>query len=315
MTKPRVLVSNIMMLNERERFEKKLIADGYQPIFPDVDQFLSEQELLDLVGDIDAILAGDDQITDAVLQKSLPRLKVISKWGTGVDSIDLLAAKKLGVPVHNTPGAFKDAVAEIAIGYMLDLSRFISYTNSTVRQGNWIKPRGTGLVNQTLGVIGIGAIGQGVAKRARAMDMNIIAYDPFFERHSIDSKLDVDNVDLESLLKQSDFVCLTCNLTQDNKHIINADSFKMMKPSSYIINVARGQLVCEISLTEALLNKSIAGAGLDVYETEPLPEGHPLTSMENVILGCHNANNTVAAVEYVHENTLINLYAYFNITC
>ncbi|KQW31332.1 hypothetical protein ASE36_03460 [Rhizobium sp. Root274] len=302
----RVLVSNIMMLREQSRFEKILVENGIEPFFPEVSQFLKEHELLEIIGDFDGWLAGDDQITEAVLVKALPRLKVISKWGTGLDSIDLEAARKLGIPVYNSPGAFKDAVAEVAIAFMLDLTRHIGAVDRAVRRGLWPKPSGTGLVGKTLGIIGMGAIGQGIAKRALGMDMNVIANDAQVLNLAAPLAF-IQQVELETLLQKADIVCLSCSLTSENHHMVNADSIEQMKDGAYLINVARGPLVCETDLIDALKSGKLGGAGLDVFEVEPLASDSPLKTLENVVLSSHNANNLYSATESVHANTLRNL--------
>ena len=302
----KILVSNIMMLKDIERFDKAIRSMGYEPIFPNVEQFLSEEQLLDMVGDYDGWLAGDDQITRAVLEKALPKLKVIAKWGTGIDSIDLDAAKELAIPVLNSPGAFRDAVAEVAIGYMLDLSRHITLIDRGIRLGGWPKLAGGGLIGKKLGIIGFGAIGQGVAERAIGMKMDVIAHDKYIST-SLAEFPQVNMESFEQVLNNSDFVCLCCNLSQDNIHLMNAETFKLMKSTAMVINVARGPLVDESALIKALKNNDIAGAGLDVFESEPLTSNNELLNFDNVILGSHNANNLISATEYVHQNTLNNL--------
>ena len=302
----KILVSNIMMLKDTARFERELNAKGLEAVFPKVNQYMNEAELLPIVSEFDGWLAGDDQITEAVLKAALPRLKVISKWGTGTDSIDKEAAKRLGVPVFNSPGAFRDAVAEVAIGYMLSLARDIHLIDRQVRSGQWPKPMGPGLVGKTLGIIGFGAIGKGIAERALAMKMNVQFSDPFAAN---DSLVEVKKCEsLEQLLATSDYVCLACNLSKENIHLINKDTIAQMKPGAKLVNVARGPLVNEADLIEALKSGYLSGAGLDVFEVEPLPTSSPLAAMDNVILGSHNANNMEAATEYVHGNTLKNLY-------
>lgn len=304
----KILVSNIMMLNERERFELKLKEMGYEPVFPEVNQFLKEEELLSMVGDYDGWLAGDDQITRQVLERSLPKLKVIAKWGTGIDSIDLNAAKDLGVPVLNSPGAFKDAVSEVAIGYMLNLSRHIVSIDRNIRKGDWPKPAGVGLVNRKLGIIGFGAIGQGVAERALGLKMDVMAYDSQIAE-SLAEYPQVDMLSFDDVIAQSDVICLCCNMSPENVHMINEKVIEKMRDGACIINVARGPLIDEDALIKALDTKKLSGAGLDVFEVEPLPVNSKLLSFDNVILGSHNANNLISATEFVHQNTLNNLHS------
>lgn len=301
MTRRTILVSNLMMLKERERFDAALRALGAEPIWPHVDQFLDEKACLEWAGQIDIWAAGDDRISRTVLQAHLPRLRGIAKWGTGLDSIDLQAATDLGVPVYNTPGAFADAVSEVALGYMLILTRELLNVDLAVRKGGWPKPTGFGLSGRVLGLIGLGAIGQGVARRAQSFGMEVIAHDPF---KSFQSSNEIEPLPLNTLLERADIVCLTCNLTPENIGLIDSNALSRMKPSAIIINVARGALIKEDELIAALMEGKIAGAGLDVFEVEPLPFGSALRSLPNVVLGSHNANNQRAAVEEVHLRTL-----------
>lgn len=297
MTAQNVLVSNMMMLKERVRFDREIRAMGYNPIWASVSQFLDEAECLEAVGDIDGWLAGDDAITRAVLEKALPRLKVIAKWGTGIDSIDREAAAELGVKVLNSPAAFADAVAECAIGMLLMLTRHLRNVDRDIRNGLWPKPQGMELRGSTLGLIGHGAIGRRIGELGAAFGMNVTFHDPFVE----------GSLSLEEIAANSDVVCIACALTRENRHTVDAAFLRHMKPTALLINVARGPLVNEQALIDALAAGTIAGAGLDVFEVEPVSPDNPLRAMDNVVLGSHNANNGKKAVEYVHSNTLRNL--------
>lgn len=297
MTPARVLVTNMMMIKERDRFDKEIRDRGYEPIWVDVEQFLAEDRCLDLVGDIDGWLAGDDQVTRAVLEKALPRLKVIAKWGTGIDSIDSASAKELGVPVLNAPGAFADAVAEVAIGLILMVTRHLGRIDREIRTGGWPKPQGLELKNSTLGMIGYGAIGRRIGELGAAFGMNVRFSDPF-----VDGSETVAEV-----ARAADVLCLACALTPENHHLVNADLLKTMKPGAIVANVARGPLVDTQALVEALQSGHLGGAALDVFEDEPLPADHPLLGFDNVVVSSHNANNGRGAVEAVHARTLSNL--------
>ncbi|UWQ48142.1 phosphoglycerate dehydrogenase [Leisingera aquaemixtae] len=300
----KVLVSNIMMLNERERFDALLRARGVEPVWPEVNQFMTEAQCLELAGQFDGWLAGDDQITAAVLEASQPRLKVISKWGTGIDSIDLEAAKRLGVPVCNSPGAFRDAVSEYAMGLLLAATRRLARTDRLVRQGGWPKGRFPGLTGKTMGVAGYGAIGQGVGQRARGFGMEVIAHDPYMDSAPDGTPM----VSFGQLLADADVICLCCNQTADNYHLLNAAAFEQARDGVIVVNVARGGLIDEAALTAGLRSGKVGAAALDVFETEPLPQDHPLLQFENVAVSSHNANSTIEAIEYVHANTLENLF-------
>lgn len=297
MARPKVLVSNIMMLKERPRFDAELRAMGYDPVWAEVHQFLDEAACLAAVGGIDGWLAGDDRISRAVLTAALPRLKVIAKWGTGLDSIDRAAAADLGVPVLNSPGAFADAVAECALGMTLMLTRHLAAINTAIRQGGWPKPQGMELRGGVLGMIGYGAIGRRIAELGAAFGMTVRFHDPFVS----------GSVAPLALAAEADIVCLACALTPENHHIVDATFLAAMKPTALVINVARGPLVDEAALIAALRAGQIAGAGLDVFEVEPLPASSPLLTMPNVVLSSHNANNGARTVEAVHANTLRNL--------
>lgn len=300
-----ILLTNLMMLAEEERFVAILEEKGYTVIVKRPPQFFDEDACLDMVGEIDGWLAGDDAITAHVMDKALPRLKVISKWGTGLDSIDLNAARDRNLPVLNTPAAFKDAVAEVALSYMIELARNVVRTDQHIRDGQWPKAPSLGLMGQSLGLVGFGAIGQGIARRAAAFDMNVRFYDPYFTGDADAPYQQMKT--LEEMFAVSRFVCLACNMSPENHHLMNEKTLGMMPEGSYIINVARGPLVKEEALINEMNAGRIHGAGLDVFEVEPLPLSSPLRVMDNVILGSHNANNVTSVVEAVHANTLNNL--------
>ncbi|WP_412074391.1 phosphoglycerate dehydrogenase [Tritonibacter mobilis] len=304
----KILVSNIMMINERDRFDAILRERGLTPIWPEVNQFMDEAQCLEFAGEIDGWLAGDDKITETVLKAFLPRLKVISKWGTGIDSIDLTAAKALGVPVCNSPGAFRDAVSEYAIGLLLAATRRLARTDRMIRQGDWPKGRFPGMTGKTMGVVGYGAIGQGVGQRARGLGMDVIAHDPYMTEAPDGASV----VSFDALLEQADVICLCCNQTADNYHLINAETLDRARDGVILCNVARGGLVDETALVAALETGKVAAAALDVFEVEPLPTDHPLLRFENVAVSSHNANSTVQAIEYVHGNTLDNLFKHLS---
>ena len=301
----RVLVTNLIMQRDAHLFEAELKAAAVQFDCYPVKQFLREDELLPIIGGYDGMIAGDDQLTARVLEASQPRLKVISKWGVGLDSIDLEAARQLKIKVFNSPGAFAAAVAEVCLGYLLMLSRHLHHVDREVRQGNWIKPEGGGLLDKTLGIVGFGSIGRGIAVRAMPFRMNVLAYDVRMDE--MQSPEGVEFATLDRLLEQSDYLCLACNLTPENRHMIDTAALARMKPAACLLNMGRGSLVDETALVAALESGRLAGAALDVYETEPLPANHPFTNMDNVVLGSHNANNLQQANEAVNRNSIRNL--------
>lgn len=297
--KYKVLVSAPYLQPVMGQYREMLRQKSIDIIMPKVNERLSENELISLMGDMDGILCGDDRITEKVLAAS-PKLKVISKWGTGIDSIDKEAAAKRGIPVKNTPNAFTNPVADTVMGLILCFARGIVELNDEMKRGVWSKQLRWSLNEKTLGIIGMGNIGKAVAQRAAAFGMNVLA-------HDIKEIPGVNIVSLEELLRQSDFVSINCDLNPASRYLINKDRIALMKPTAYLINTARGPIVDEKALIAALQNKKIAGAGLDVFEDEPLPVDSLLRDMPSVILSPHNANAGEAAWQNVHENTIKNL--------
>lgn len=283
---------------------------------PPVAQHLTERELLGMIHRFDAIIAGDDEVTAKVLEHGQPRLRVVSKWGVGIDGIDIVAASRLGIKVTNTPGAFDDEVADVVIGYLILLLRGLHRIDRAVHAGGWLKVEGRSTSSLTLGVIGLGGIGRAVVRRARVLGMEVVASDPLLDpsagpARSNDSgrrpgRDDVEIVELDALLTKSDVISLNCPLTSSTYHLLSAREFSRMKVGSYLINTSRGKVVDQPSLVDALSSGKLAGVALDVFEHEPLPIGDPIRSFENVILGSHNASNTREAVRRTSVRALDN---------
>lgn len=287
------------------RYRHELEAAGCDVVARQPVQRFREEDLLPLVCDVDGIICGDDEFTERVLVAA-PKLRVISKWGTGIDSIDLDAAKRRGVAVRNTPDAFSDPVADTVLGYVLLFARGLQDMASEMRDGQWRRPRLLALRECTLGIVGFGNIGRAVARRAVAFGMTVIAAEirPLQGGSAPDG---VRMVDLDELLATSDFVTLHANLHRDNRQLINAARLRSMRRTAILINTARGALVEEAALVTALVEGRIAGAALDVFEDEPLSPTSPLRSLRNVYLAPHNSNASPAAAERVHANTIGNL--------
>jgi D-3-phosphoglycerate dehydrogenase len=280
---------------------------GLQLIVPLVHERLDENELLSYAGQFDGTICGDDHYTARVLEACSPRLKVISKWGTGIDSIDRQTADKLGIQVCNTPNAFTLPVADTVLGYMLTFARRFPWMDRAVKSGQWEKIPGRSLSECVLGVVGVGKIGKAVIRRARAFGMKIIGNDIIPIDPVFLSKNNVEITSLEDLLSRADFVSLNCDLNPTSYHLINSTSLSLIKPSAILINTSRGPVVDELALISALRADRLAGAALDVFEVEPLPADSPLTKMDNVLLASHNANTSPKAWEKVHQNTINNL--------
>jgi D-3-phosphoglycerate dehydrogenase len=303
-----ILLSAPYMLPFIDRFRPIFAHAGVQLIVPEVGERLEEEEILRHAGQFDGAICGDDRYTARVLAACAPRLKVISKWGTGIDSIDRDACARLGIRICNTPNAFTLPVADSVLGYMLAFARRQPWMDKAMKNGEWQKIPGRSLCECALGVIGLGNCGKAVIRRAAAFGMELLGSDirpiepDFLAEHR------VTMLPLADLLARADFVSVNCDLNPTSQHIINAGTLAQMKPSAVLINTARGPLVDEPALIAALQSGRIAGAALDVFEVEPLPHDSPLLQMDNVMLAPHNANSSPAAWERVHWNTIRNLF-------
>lgn len=304
---PTVLLSAPYMIPFLSRFRPALEGYGLDLIVPDVHERLSEEEILAYAGLFDGAICGDDRYTARVLQACAPRLKVISKWGTGIDSIDQQAAAGLGIRVCRTPNAFTLPVADTVLGYMLAFARRQPWMDRAVKAGQWEKLPGRSLSECTLGVIGLGNCGKAVLRRARSFGMKLLGTDIAEIAPDFILENGIEMTGLDDLLQRSDFVSLNPDLNPTSYHLMNARTFSLMKPGAILINTSRGPVVSEPDLIEALQKGSLAGAALDVFENEPLPVDSPLCRMDNVMLAPHNANSSPAAWERVHWNTIHNL--------
>lgn len=272
--------------NHRERIE----SHGYELVVPELPgQQFSSAELSELMPGVVGLIAGDDEL-DREFFAASPSLRTLIRWGIGMDSVDHAAASENSVVVRNTPGVFGHEVADMAFAYLLALARGVNAVDSSVRSGGWPKFEGMTLSTQRIGIVGFGAIGREVASRALGFGMETVVFDPFLDPKSLPTT--AKSVNLPTLLASSRFVVLTCPLTDETHHLINEDALSQMSSDSFLINVARGPVVDESALVVALENRQIAGAGLDVFEVEPLPMDSKLRSFPNVILGSHNGSNT-----------------------
>ena len=303
-----VLFTAPYMIPFVDRFRPVFAHYGIELLIPDeVNERMEEAALLRYAGQFDGAICGDDRYTPRVIEACLPRLKVISKWGTGIDSIHAETCTRLGIKIGRTPNAFTNPVADTILGYMLAFARRQPWMDRAMKAGVWDKIPGKTLGECTLGVVGVGRIGRSVLRRASAFGMNllgndIIEVDPHFVR---DYRVKITSLD--DLLTRSDFVSLNTDLNPTSYHLMNAHTLGLMQPHSVLINTSRGPVVDEPALVAALESGKIAGAALDVFEVEPLPGSSPLLRMENVMLAPHNANSSPAAWERVHWNTIKNL--------
>lgn len=303
-----VLLSAPYMLPLAKRLKSILKDYEMDLIVADVHERLNETQLMKFAGKFDGAICGDDHFTAQVLEACAPRLKVISKWGTGIDSIDSGACDRLGIKLYRTLNAFTLPVSDSVLGYVLAFARRLPWMDKDVKAGMWEKIPGRALHECTLGVIGVGTIGKVVASKAKVFGMKILGNDIVEIDPAFIIETGIQMTSLETLLADSDFVSVNCDLNPTSYHLINARTLSRMRPQAILINTARGPIVDQTALVEALKEGKIGGAALDVFEVEPLPVDNELNKMDNVMLAPHNSNSSPTAWERVHLNTLRNLF-------
>lgn len=258
-------------------------------------RIMTREEMIREIGDVEAVIVGVDPLDREVLERA-GRLKIIAKYGVGTDNIDVNYARSRGIKITTTAGANTEAVADYVFALMLASARKLLPIDRACRTGDWTKPMTLDVYGATLGLAGLGNIGKAVARRACGFQMNVLAYDTFRDeefasRHGV---LYTDS--LEDLLRKSDFVSLHLPLTEQTRHLIGHDELAMMKKSAVLINTARGGLIDETALFEALRDGQLWGAGVDVFEREP-PEESGLLTLDNLVIGSHCAASTKRAVD------------------
>jgi D-3-phosphoglycerate dehydrogenase len=268
---------------------------------------LTSDELVDILPGIDGYIAGLDWIDDAALAAA-DKLKVIARYGVGVDRVDLDAAEVQGITITNTPGANSASVAELTIGLILSLARHIPKGAAATRKGEWPRMNGLSLQGKTIGLVGLGAIGKQVTRRLYSFDCELLAYDPypdnkFAEKHGVTFTI------MDELLGQSDFVSLHLPLLPETQGIINADAINKMKNGAYIINTSRGELIEDSALLDAIQSKKLAGAALDVFAKEPPDKDNPLLKQPEIIVTPHCASHTDGATDTMAKMAMDNCLA------
>jgi D-3-phosphoglycerate dehydrogenase len=258
----------------------------------------------------EAIVVGVQRITREMLQNS--SVKIIAKHGVGVDNIDLEAATELGIPVTVTPNANAVSVAELTIGFIFALSKkLIDLHNNLYQKRQFVSNVGLELHGKILGIVGFGSIGKEVAKRALCLGMRVLVYDPYVEESNL-RELGVEKMELDELLRQSDFVSLHVPLNESTRHLIDREKISLMKRTAYLINTARGGVVDEKALAEALKSGQIAGAALDVFDVEPLPADSPFFDCPNVIMTPHVGAHTYEAILRMNMMAAESIVDFFN---
>jgi len=306
----KVLVTAPPLVNSSKEFEELAEFLNFDINWVKSSQVVSEADLLEIVGDYDGWIIGDDPCTRKVLQAGKSgSLKAIVKWGVGVDNLDLDSIKEFSIRFSNTPNVFGKEVADLAVAYLVNLSRQTLYVHNEVMAGRWIKPLGISLENMKVALIGLGNIGQNVLKRLTAADVETYAYE--VDREKLKG---LKNLNLKTWpvgISEVDAIIFTCSLSKENYKMLDRNIISELKRGSFVINVSRGGLISERDLEDALINGQLGGAALDVYDTEPLPSSSRLKQCKNVILGSHNASNTIQAVKRASEEAFLRLNTFF----
>ncbi len=281
-----------------EQFASEIVCNPYnRPLMAD--------ELIPLLEGVDGYIAGVDDVSARVIDKAPSTLKVISRYGVGYDQVDIKACGQRGIVVTNTPGANAESVADLAFGLMLSVARQIPYADEQTKRGGWPRITGLELYGKTLGIIGLGAIGKGVARRAKGFSMRVLAYDPAIDE-AFCRQYGVEISSIEEVLSKSDFISLHLPLKDETKHIINSNTISMMKDGAILINTARGGLVDEQAVYRALKAGKLRGFGTDVFEVEP-PGKSPLFEFKNVVVTPHMGSSTVEAINAMANLAVKNL--------
>ncbi|MDO4587362.1 MAG: phosphoglycerate dehydrogenase [Planctomycetia bacterium] len=308
-TKYRILVTPTSFLKPQNARAKNLLEDfAAEVVYNDLGVPLQGDEILKRLEGIDGYIAGLDYITSDVIEDMPSSVQVISRYGVGVERVDLAACAKKGIKLCNTPGANSVAVCELAFAGMLAVSRNLIRLHEAVERGEWPRNEGCELYGKTLGIIGLGAIGKNLALRAKAFGMNVTAFDPFMDT-IFAKENDIEVSDLHSVLTYSDYVSLHLPLNEQTRHMINAETIKDMKKGVIIVNTSRGGIVDENAAAEALKFGKIGGLVIDAFEQEPLKDS-PLKGLPNVLLTPHTGAHTAEAIDkmgYMAVENLINV--------
>jgi len=309
----KALISAPYLVPHMERFRSVFEQNGIAFQVAKVEERLNEQQLLEILPGMDGIIAGDDKLTRRVLEAT-PSLKVISKWGTGIDSFDLDAAREIGIKVFNVPNAFSEPVSDSIIGYIIALGRNLVRMNTAMKQGVWHKIMGRALNESTVGIIGLGNVGKAVARKLKPFGCRVICNDTRIMTPDETEQYSVESTTLPELLNSADFVVVTCDLNPTSHRLLSDEQFKLMKESAFIVNCARGPIIDQRALVAALHSQAISGAALDVFENEPLESESELRKLPNVLLAPHNSNSSPKAWEATHRAAIRNLFDGLGIT-
>ncbi len=292
----------------REHYEVDLWTDEAPP---------PKDVIIERVQDVDALVSLLTDPIDAEVFDAAPKLRIVSQYAVGYDNIDIEEATKRGIYVTNTPGVLTETVADFTFALMLAVARRVVEADKYVREGKWkvawhpLMMLGSDVYGRTLGIVGMGRIGSAVARRAKGFGMRILYYDSV-RREDLEKELGAEFVDLDRLLEESDYVSLHVPLTPETYHLIGEEQLRKMKPTAFLINTARGKVVDQKALYKALREGWIAGAGLDVFEQEPISPDDPLLKLDNVVLAPHAASASHETRSRMAEMVAENLIAFLN---
>ena len=310
----KILITCPPMLGMIDTFRPMFAEKGINITTPKVTQTLTVEELKRLVPEHDGWIIGDDPATREVFTAGKAgHLKAAVKWGIGVDNVDFDACKDLGIPITNTPNMFGAEVADIAVAYTIGLARQLFFIDQSIKINveSWPKPAGISLADKKVGLIGFGDIGRNVAKRLVACEMQVTAYDPNVQG-DVGIKV-VVRANWPTNVEDMDFLIFTCALNSKTYHMLNAEVLSKVKFGVYVVNVARGPLIDEEALIEALSSQKVRAAALDVFEVEPLPANSKLRTMPQCIFGSHNGSNTKDAVRRASYEAIECLFGFLNV--
>ena len=323
-----ILITCQPMINRINEYKK--IFEKYNMKFfcPKFKQILTEEELISIVPYYDGWIIGDDPATKKVFEAGIMgKLKAVVKWGVGVDNVDFNACKSFNIPVSNTPNVFGEEVSDVAIAYLLCLSRQIHNIDRQTKMGNWYKPCGTSIYNKKICLIGLGDIGRTIVKKLIPFRPEIYVSDPGFKKvnnkiicrfneeiiieEEIQNKINL--VDLQDAVKDCDYIIVSCNLNKSTYHLVDKKLITNAKKGVILINVSRGPIVNENDVIELLESKFIDCVGLDVFEEEPLSKNSKLKNYDRCIYGSHNSSNSKEAVDKTSKIALKKLFDFLNV--
>ena len=289
--------------------EDRLVAAGYELVHNPYGRPMTPEELRPLLKGIDGVAAGVDQWFPPAFDEA-DRLKVLARHGAGMDCVDIAECTKHGIVVANIPGANAEAVADMSFALMLAVARHVPEGDRTTKAGQWINTYGVDVYGATLGLFAMGRIGRGVARRGRGFNMRILAYDPYFDERFA-AQVGVERAaSLEQVMREADFVSIHAPLSDQTRKIINADRIGLMKPTAVLVNTARGAIIDEEALADALEAGRIFGAGLDVYAAEP-PTQSRLLKCQRAVTMPHNSSNTPGALRAMGDGVVDAIIAVF----